>query len=138
MLIKEFIDKMKEFNNKKINHDICDSHNEKYECYCLKCNIHLSKECLKLRNHINHNKNNIIEIQPNRKELESMENIIKDYDNKKENLEKEKFVKENELNNKLKEYKNKINESKKLRIKDNKKKMKEELKNNRDKYISEI
>ena len=43
MLIKEFIGKMKEFNNKKINHDICDSHNEKYECYCLKCNIHLCK-----------------------------------------------------------------------------------------------
>jgi len=43
--IKEYIDKMKKFNNKNINNDICNNknHNKKYECYCLDCNKHLCK-----------------------------------------------------------------------------------------------
>ena len=67
MSIKEYFEKMQDYNDKNINFDICQIHNNKYECYCLDCKIHLCKECLKLRNHINHTKNNIIEIQPNEK-----------------------------------------------------------------------
>ena len=68
--IKEYIDKMKKYNNKNTNKDKCDGHNNKeYECYCLDCNKHLCKECLKTRDHINHRKNSIIEIQPNKNEL---------------------------------------------------------------------
>ena len=76
MSIKDYIDKMKKFNNKNINSDICLEHKNKYECICLECNKHLCKSCLKTRIHINHQKINIIEIQPNIEDLEMVENII--------------------------------------------------------------
>ena len=78
MLIKDYINKMSNFKNKNINlnNDICITHNLKYECYCLDCKKHLCKDCLKLRNHVNHLKNIILEIQPNKKELNIYENII--------------------------------------------------------------
>ena len=77
MLINEYFDKMKEYNDKNINNDKCKIHyNNKYECYCLDCKIHLCKECLKLRNHVNHKKNSIIEILPNKKELNIIKNKI--------------------------------------------------------------
>ena len=93
MLIKEYINKMKKFNNIILNNDICMIHDNKYECYCLDCSIHLCKECLKLRKHINHVKNNIIEIQPNKKELDIINNIINYYKDKANNLENEKIKK---------------------------------------------
>ena len=108
MLIKEYLDKMKDYTDKRINNDICQIHNNKYECYCLDCNIHLCKECLKLRNHINHTKNNIIEIQPSSIEIDIIKNLIKYYDDKIDKLEKIKLKKAEEL----KESKNKLNETK--------------------------
>ena len=138
MLIKEYLDKIKDYTDKRINNDICQIHNNKYECYCLDCNIHLCKECLKLRRHINHTKNNIIEIQPNDKELDTIKNIIKYYDNKIENLEKEKLNKTKDLNNKLKLNKNKLKERKELKIKENINNMNDELKSNNDNYILDI
>ena len=102
--IKEYIDKMKNYNNKDTNNDICitNNHNKKYECYCLNCKKHLCQECLKSRNHISHIKCNMIEIQPNENELNIIENIIKHYENKIENLEKEKYNTTKLLNNKIK------------------------------------
>ena len=73
MPIKEYLNKMKNYNDSNINNDICNIHNLKYECYCIDCNAHLCKECLKSRNHFNHFKNNIIEAQLTKKEI----NIIK-------------------------------------------------------------
>ena len=52
--INEYLNKIKNFSDRNINNDICDIHNLRYECYCLGCNIHLCKDCLKLRNHVNH------------------------------------------------------------------------------------
>ena len=52
--MKEYLNKMKKFNNKEINNDKCQIHNLPYECYCLGCKIHLCKDCLKTRNHLNH------------------------------------------------------------------------------------
>ena len=51
--IKEYLEKMKKFNDKKGNEDLCteDNHNKKYENFCFDCNKHLCKECLKTRNH---------------------------------------------------------------------------------------
>ena len=94
MPIKEYIDKMKDFNDKNINNDICiiEEHKKnKYECYCFDCNKHLCKECLKTRNHISHNKTNIVEIQPNQKELNIFENIIKNFEEKIDELERKKL-----------------------------------------------
>jgi hypothetical protein len=131
MLIKDYIEKMKNFN-------ICKIHNLKYECYCIDCNIHLCKECLKLRNHINHIKNNIIEIQPNKKELKLIEDIIKYFEGKIENLEKEKLKSAKKLNNKIRIYKNKLKERKELNSKQNENKMKKDLKIISDEYIYDI
>ena len=61
--IKEYINEMKKFNNKNLNDEVCiqDNHNKKYKFFCIDCNKHLCKECLKTRDHINHRKNSIIE-----------------------------------------------------------------------------
>ena len=56
MLINEYLSEMKKFNNNEINIDICITHNLKYECYCLDCNVHLCKECLQLRYYRNNAK----------------------------------------------------------------------------------
>ena len=56
--IKEYLDKMKEYNNIMLNNNICNTHKEEYVSYCFECNIHLCKECLKSRKHISHNKTN--------------------------------------------------------------------------------
>ena len=100
MSLKEYCEKMIRFNNKNVNGDICDIHkkyNNKYVSYCFDCNIHLCKECLKTRNHINHRKNNIIEIQPIQEELDIIKEVIKDYKLKKEILKEERINKKNEL-----------------------------------------
>ena len=103
--IKEYMKKMKKFNNKNINDEVCivDNHNKKYEFYCLDCNKHLCKECIKTRDHINHSKKIIIEIQPSEKELKIVENVIKYYEDKIDNLVEDKFKKKKEMNNKKKE-----------------------------------
>ena len=138
MRIKEYINKMKAINNKNIYNDICYIHNKKYECYCLDCNKHLCKDCLILREHISHNKYNIVEIKPNTKELNMLENTIKYYENKIYLLENEKVKKTKDLNNKLKDYKQKLIEKKELNIKESKIKLEKELKLRYDTYITEI
>ena len=129
---------MKNFNKQDINNDICKIHNLKYECYCIDCNIHLCKECLKLRNHINHIKNNIIEIQPNKKESKLIEDIIKYFEGKIENLEKEKLKSAKKLNNKIRIYKNKLKERKEFKMNENKNKMEKELIMIKNEYIYDI
>ena len=119
MPIKEYINKMHLYTDKNINNDICINHNKKYETYCAECNCHLCKECLKQREHINHAKNSIIEIQPSKKELDIIQKIINFYEIKKEKLLNEKYKKEGELKNKLKQYKNQISVNKELQIKEN-------------------
>ena len=140
MPINEYLEKMKKFNNNKINKDKCEIHtNKKYITYCLECNCHLCKDCLKTRIHINHNKSKIIsEIQPTKEELDIMKEIIKDYEIKLKNLKIEKTNKTNELDkalNVLKKIEKKHMEEK-LQI--NKKNRENELKENYDKYISDI
>ena len=69
---------------KEINNEKCmiNKHNKINEYYCLECNIHLCEICLKSRKHLIHNKINIKEILPNEKELNIINNIIKDIKNK--------------------------------------------------------
>ena len=118
--IKEYIEEMKKFNNKNINVDMCieDNHNNKYEFFCIDCNKHLCKECLKTRNHISHNKTNIVEIQPNQKELNIFENIIKNFEEKIDELERKKLKITKGINNKLKESENKLKEKIEQQIKE--------------------
>ena len=76
MQISDYLEKMKKYNNKEISNDICQMHLIKYSSYCFNCNRHLCSECLKTREHITHNKNSIIEIEPKKKELKIIENNI--------------------------------------------------------------
>ena len=137
MAIKDYINKMKSFNDKNINNDICDIHNKKFECYCTDCNKHLCKECLMTREHIDHSKYNIIEYQPNKKELNIIENIIKYYEDKIRILENEGLNKTKVLNNKLKKYKIKLNKKRELKLEENENKMEKELKIKYNNYIKE-
>ena len=136
--IKDYINKMKVFNNKNNKNDININHNNKFEGYCLDCKIHLCKEYLKSSNHINHNIKLITKLAPNKKELNIIENIIKYYEEKIENLEKEKLIKAKELDNKLKEYKNKLNKTRVLKITTNKINMEIEIKSKYNEYILNI
>ena len=131
---------MKNYNNKNINNDICNynNHNKKYKFFCLNCKKHLCNECLKSRNHISHHKNIIMEIQPNKRELNIIENIIKHYEVKIDILEKEKLIRTKELNSKLKESKNKLKEKNELKVKENNNKMEKELKIKNNEYILNI
>ena len=94
MPIKEYLSKMNKNKQKNINEDRCKEHlsfkDNRFVSYCFDCNRNLCKECLKSRSHINHNKNNIIEIKPTKEELNIIEEIIKDYKKKIENLKNEK------------------------------------------------
>ena len=122
MLIKDYLDKMKKFNNKDLNNDVCKIHNKKYEYYCIDCYEHLCKECLKLKKHINHNKNIILEVQPNEQQLNIINNMIKYYEDNIANLERENIKKTEELKNQLKLYKDELNKRNELKINENKNK----------------
>ena len=142
MSIKEYFEKMEKNKQKFINEDKCREHisckNNKYVSYCFDCNCHLCEECLKTREHICHNKNNIIEIKPIKEELNIIEEVIKDYKIKIGNLKNEKINREKELENLLNAKK--INEEEKIKnkLESNDKNKNKELKLNHDKYKSDI
>ena len=136
--IEEYINKMKTFNDKNINNDKCLIQNNKiYESYCLDCNQHLCQECLKSRKHLNHLKNNILEIKPNKDELNKIKKIIENYEKMIKRLEIEKINENKDLNDKIKELKNEVNKNKELKIKENESNMKQELKIYFDEYIKD-
>ena len=129
MPIGEYIDKMKKYNDKNINCDVCsnkDHGHNNYEYYCLDCNQHLCKECLSFRTHKDHNKKIILEVKPNKNELNIIENIIKYYEDEYDKLDKISLNKTKYMNNKLKEYKIKLNERKEIKLKENENNIKKE------------
>ena len=141
--ISEYLKKMHKFNNIKINKDTCDIHssklsNNEFISYCFDCNCHLCNECLKTRTHINHIKNNIIEIKPMKEELNIIKEVIKEYGLNLNKLKKEKYSKEKIYEDDLNIKKN-IENEKIEKIKEyNKSKEKEEIRNNKEKYLSDI
>ena len=139
MTITEYLNKKNNYAKKEINQDLCEIHNKnKYVSYCFDCNCHICNECLKSRIHFNHNKNNIVEIQPTQRELHIIKEVIEDYKIKINDLNKEKDIKEKELEKKINE--NKIYEKTKIEeiIEINKKNEEEELKINKNTYLVEI
>ena len=142
MSIKDYLTKMEKFKKGSANGDSCKEHlsykNNKYVSYCFDCKQNLCEECLKSRSHINHAKNNIIEIKPIKEELLIIEEIMKDYNIKIENLKKEKINKEQELNimleNEKEEEKRRI--EKEIKINENEKE--KELRINVEKYSLDI
>jgi len=142
MPIKEYLEKMEKFRQKSINEDICKEHsyskNNKYIAYCFDCRLHLCEECLKTRNHINHNKNYIMEIKPIKEELNIMEGIIKYYKIQIDNFKNEKLIKTMELKNTFESQKLDENNRIKEIIQNNKNINEMELKLNEDKYLQDI
>ena len=138
--IKEFLDKSQDnTKNNNINKDICEIHNNnKYMSFCFDCNKHLCKECLKTRDHIYHNKNNIIEIQPINTEINAIKQIIKYYDEKLDVLKSRKILIKKKLNDDLDKYKIKLNNNLKDEMSRNEISKKNDLENNHTKFLSEI
>ena len=142
MSMNEYFEKMEKYKQRSINEDTCRKHisskNNKFVSFCFDCNCHLCEECLKTREHICHNKNNIIEIKPIKEELNIIEEVIKDYNNKIENLKNEKINRLKELENLLNTKK--VNEDEKIKnkIESNDRNKNKELKLNHDKYKSDI
>ena len=139
MSIKEYLEQMSKYNNKNINIDYCSSHNNnKYMSFCFNCNKHLCKECIQSRIHLNHIKNNILEIQPFKEELDIIDAVIKDYKDKIEEMNIQKINKLKKLEKKLNE--NKIKEKKLIeeKIENNNNNEKNELKKNYNKYMEDI
>ena len=140
MNIKKYLSKMKQYKNKDINSDRCHIHNinNKYINFCINCNYHLCNECLLTRNHIYHNKINIIEFQPTQEELNKMEEIIKNYQNIIDLLNQKVNNKPKELNNLLTNIKSGIIQKMREKINDNKNNEDKELKLNNDKFLVDI
>ena len=138
MPIKEFLDKMMDNDNVDINKDICQIHKNQYMSFCFDCKKHLCKDCLKTRDHIYHNKNNIIEIQPIKTELEIIKKIVKYYDDKLEKLKNKKFLIKKRLNSYLNKCKTDIDNIFQKEINSSETKKKLELENNKIKFSSDI
>ena len=142
MPIKEYFEKMLEHKTNNFNEDKCTIHssskNNTYITYCFDCNRNLCKQCLKSRIHINHNKNNIIEIQPIEEELNLIEEIIKYYKNKVKNLVVEKKNMIEKLNQSLEEKKNEENNRIKNQIIENNSNKEVELLSSKNKYMLDI
>ena len=113
--LKDYFKKKDQHKKKNTNEDKCKEHSSIkdeniYMSYCLDCNKHLCEECLKTGNHINHKKNNIIEIMPSNIDLSIIEQSIGEY---KAILEKLKKKVDNSYDNNKKknvEYFIKISE----------------------------
>ena len=139
MPINKYFEKMKKHNQKYVNEDTCRKHSSnKYLSYCFNCNCHLCEECLETREHVGHNKNNIIEIKPRKEELKIIDEVIKDYKIKIENLNNEKKNKIKELKNSLNSEKINEDENLKNKIELNENVKSNEIKLNQDKYNSDI
>ena len=97
--IKEYLNKMKQYNNIELNGDKCDKHKKEYLSYCFDCNKHLCKDCLKKGDHKCHFKINIIEILPENDTLDKIRTLIQNNKIKINQLNKDKIKTENILNN---------------------------------------
>lgn len=95
--LSEYFNKMGKYKKKTTNEDKCKEHSSIkdgniFMSYCLDCNKHLCQECLKTGVHINHRKNNIIEIMPSNLDLTIIEQSIGEYKTIYEKLRKEKSL----------------------------------------------
>ena len=136
--IDDYLEKMKNKCNFETNNDICKNHNSKYISYCFDCNNHVCEECLKTRDHIHHNKNYIIEIQPTNGECLIYSKIIEYYNNEINKLQDENKTKLMELKNNLNYNSNRLFQLKEKNLKLNGINKQKELKRNEKQYINDL
>ena len=120
-------------NNKKyIN---CLLHpKEKNLAFCFNCNTHICKECMKSKKHINHTKNNIMEVLLTNEMINILNGIIEVYKERIIQLNKEKQNEKTKI--KLFDAKEKIKGIKTKPIKDKIKEIQKELLEN-EKLLNE-
>ena len=136
--INEYLEAIQRYYKPSINNDLCQTHNAKYISYCFECNYHLCEECLKTRNHIHHYKNNILEVQPTKSEINIYSKVIEYYNNEIEKLILLNKTKLKQLENKFKINTNKYCEMKDANINMNRKNEKIELIRIKKIYRNEI
>ena len=141
--IEEYLKKIKESKDNKFDElkDKChiENHNlNKYVSYCLECRCHLCEECLKTKEHINHRKSNMLEIQPIEEELNIIKEVINDYKKEKKDLENKKKEKLEEIDKSLNKEKEEEKNNYDILKKESEKKEKEELKENEIIYLTEV
>ena len=107
MKIKEYLDKMKNYKDKKNISRICDKHSEEYIFYCIDCKSQLCNECAKNKMQKKHKKIYLFDELPEDDDIKIIQNIIEEYNNKIIKLKKEKDNKLNEIRNILKNEKKK-------------------------------
>ena len=140
---KEYLENIIKNKDNKIEEikDKChiENHNlNNYVSYCLDCKCHLCDECLKSKEHINHRKSNMVEIQPIEEEIKLINEVLNDLRKKKKNLEDKEKEKTEEIKKSL-EKETKEEENIYKRKKDvNEKKKEEELKENKNIYLNDI
>ena len=138
MEINKYLEKMKKYNDIKINNDKCNMHNDKYISYCFNCNKHLCNECLKNREHTEHYKNYIIELKPKEEELNLIKKLINENKKEKKNLEIERDNKYEYLKEKLKTNEKNIEKLKKKKKNKIEKEKDDGIKKNSDNFKNEI
>ena len=138
MKIKDYLNKMKKYNDIQINNEICNIHKEAYFSYCFECKVHLCIECLKLGEHSYHRKTNIIEIMPNNYLLDKIREMIKQNKEKIKELNITKNNTENEIYLILNNNKNKIKDILEKKRKKNNEEETKELSANFDNYKLDI
>ena len=134
MSINEYINKMKEFNNEKLNNNICNKHQKENYSFCFDCNIHLCKECIKTKKHNYHYKIYLMEIIPEDNILNEIENIIEGNKKDIKKLNSEKIHLEKKLKKILNSNINKIKVIKDTKRENNKNKEYHEIKMNIENY----
>ena len=134
--INFYLEQMKKYSNNKNLNNKCEKHNYKeYIIYCFDCKYHICNDCLKSKEHKNHNKIYLDEEKPNEDHINKIKTIIKYYENKIDNI-KENQIKEkiNEFNNNIVKENNRV--EKLMNI--NKFKKEKELNVIKDKYLYDL
>ena len=141
--ISVYFENIKKIKENKIDElkDRChiENHNlNKYVSYCLDCKCHLCDECLKTREHINHRKSNMIEIQPREEEIKLIKEVINDYRNEKEKLENIKNEQTKEIKKSFEKEIKKEEDKYEEKRNTNKDEKEEKLRLNKNKYLSDL
>ena len=103
MEIKDFLNEMRMCNYTKnnINSDQCQKHNYQFLNYCIDCEKHLCKECLKTGYHIYHNKIFLSEILPEKEILNKLIEKIRENKKREEEINLENIKRDNQLKRKI-------------------------------------
>jgi hypothetical protein len=135
MPIKEYLEKIE--NNKNID-TVCVIHKKDFVFYCFNCCKHLCKECIKTKQHNNHDKKCVYEIVPNEDDLVIAKKIIEKYNLNLKNLKLDRELTIDKLKEDLNYEKQKEKKNLDKEMMMNKKKEGKDLKENKAKYIKDI